>query len=377
MPKDEILAELRQVIREPDNTYIQDWKKSGGLTMGYFCTYMPLELFTAAGILPVRIRGAGCEDSSPADAYLSNRICPFVRHATSLALDERYDFLDGAVFLNTCDHVRRANDVWKAKTSIPFFDMVSVPRTPREALLPWYMEEVNNLRSHMEDHFKVKVTDEALREAIETHNKVRQRLIRLNDLRGMDKPRLTGEEMLIVSVASQLIPAGRFIELADELIADIEATEPEDRNIRARIVVIGGELDEPEFLRIIEGQGAAVVADNVCFSTRYFSQLIQNAGDPLETICRGYLFNIPCSRMIGMFPQRYEQLEKLMRKYNAEGVIFQRMKFCDPWGGDAHNMMHRKKTTGMHLLVLDREYGVSSVGQVKTRVQAFLESLGK
>jgi len=377
MKKDEILAEFGEVIKGPDNRYLQEWKKSGGRVMGYFCTYVPKELFTAAGMLPVRIRGAGSEDSGAADTYLSNRVCTFVRHATSLALAERYDFLDGAVFLNTCDHVRRANDVWRAKTNLGFFGFLSVPRNARESLLPWYVEEVSNLKSQMEQHFGIKVSEDSLREAIQLHNQVRQRLITLNELRGQDPPRLTGEEMLSIALASQLMPAAPFLERADELIAELKNHPPEARPIRARVVVIGGELDEPAFLRVIESQGAAVVADNVCFSARSFSQMIPVEGNLLEAICRGYFFNIPCARMIGGFPKRYEQIEALVKKYQAKGVIFQRMKFCDPWGGEAHKMLHRKKTTGLHLLVLDREYGVISTGQIKTRVQAFLETMGK
>lgn len=376
MTREEILAEFRAVIQGPRNRYLEEWKHTGGRMMGYFCTYVPRELFSAAGFVPVRLRGAGSTDSSAADTYLSNRVCTFVRHATSLALAEKYDFLDGAVFLNTCDHVRRANDVWRAKTSIGFFGFLSVPRTPREALVPWYVEEVRRLQSQMEEHFGIQIRDDALREAIQLHNQVRQRLIELNEFRGSPSPRLSGEEMLIIALAAQLMPAPRFLELADSLVSCLPDASPLERPVRARVVVIGGELDEPEFLRLIESQGAAVVADNICFSARAFSQKIPLEGDPLETLCRGYLFNIPCARMIGAFPDRYRQLEILMAKYQARGVIFQRMKFCDPWGGDAHKMLHRKKTTGLSLLVLDREYGIISTGQIKTRVQAFLEAMG-
>jgi len=165
--------------------------------------------------------------------------------------------------------------------------------------------------------------------------------------------------------------------MADDLLKDLENGEPVNRNARARIIVIGGELDEPAFMRVVEEQGAAVVADEICFSTRYYSQLVPDSGDPIETLCESYMFSIPCARMIGAFPDRYERIQSLMKKYNAEGAIFQRMKFCDPWGGDAHNLLHRKKSSPMHLLVLDREYGVVSTGQIKTRVQAFLESMGK
>jgi len=377
MDKQGVLAEFREVIKGPDNHYIRSWKKSAGRVMGCFCTYVPLELFTAAGMLPVRIRGAGCEDSGPADTYLSNRACTFVRHATALALEEKYDFLDGAVFLNTCDHVRRGNDVWRAKTGIDFFAFISVPRQVRESLFPWFMEEVSNVRSAMESRFGVKVSDDSLREAIDLHNQVRTRLIALNDFRVLERPPITGEEMLVVAVGSQLIPPKKFLELADALIPALKSSSPEGPPPRARLVVIGGELDEPDFVRAIESQGALVVGDDVCFSTRHFSQLIENEGDPFEAVCRGYFFKVSCARMIGGFPERYALVRDLMVKHRADGAVFQRMKFCDPWGGEAHNFMRRKKAEGMNLLVLDREYGVISTGQIKTRVQAFLESMGK
>lgn len=377
MDKHDVLTEFREIIKGPDNAYIREWKSSGGPVMGYFCTYVPVELFTAAGMVPLRVRGAGCEDSGPADAYLSNRACTFVRHSTALALEERYDFLDGAVFLNTCDHVRRANDVWRAKTGIGFFAFISLPRNVRESLLPWYMEEVGNVKSELEDHFGARISEDSLRRAIDLHNRVRSRLISLNELRMRERPPLSGEEMLTIAVASQVMPPHKFVELADDLLPVLEEADPEGDPPRARVAVIGGELDEPEFLRAIESMGAAVVADNVCFSTRYFDQLIQNAGDPFEALCRGYFFNIPCARMIGGFPDRYDRVQGLLERFGADGVIFQRMKFCDPWAGDAHNLLRRKKSGGLNLLILDREYGVISTGQIKTRVQAFLESMGK
>lgn len=377
MNKNEIMAQVRTAIREPGNRFISEWKQKGGKTIGYFCTYTPTELFTAAGLLPVRIRGAGSTDSGPADTYMSSRLCTFIRHATTLALEERYSFLDGEVALNTCDHVRRAHDIWVHKTEIPFHGFISVPRKQGESLYPWYQEEIENLKAQIEEHFKVKITRADIKDAIHVHNEVKKRLIDLNVFRRDDPPKLKGSEMLSISVISQLMPRDEFIKLADELIAALKDEPPYNDKPRARVVVIGAELDEPEFIEVVESMGAAVVGDGVCFGTRYFDELIPEADAPMETLCRHTFFKVPCSRMVGGFPERFEYVQKLINHCRADGVIFQRMKFCDPWGAEAHNMIHRYKNTDGHLLVLEREYGVVAAGQVKTRVQAFLEAMGK
>jgi benzoyl-CoA reductase/2-hydroxyglutaryl-CoA dehydratase subunit BcrC/BadD/HgdB len=144
------LDKFREVIAGPTNQHIQDWKSSGRGVIGYFCSYVPVELIQAAGLLPVRLRGAGSTDSGPADAYLSARICTYVRHTLTLALQGQYDYLDGEIGLNTCDHVRRAFDLWRHKTKVPFHGFISVPRSVRDSLFPYFKEEIENLKSALE-----------------------------------------------------------------------------------------------------------------------------------------------------------------------------------------------------------------------------------
>ena len=94
-------------------------------------------------------------------------------------------------------------------------------------------------------------------------------------------------------------------------------------------------------------------------------------------MCRHTFYNVPCARMVGGFPKRFEFVEQLVNQCKADGIIFQRMKFCDPWGAEGHNLLRRYKNSDRHILVLEREYGVVATGQVKTRVQAFMEAMGK
>jgi benzoyl-CoA reductase subunit C len=373
----EHLQKFKSVITGPENEYISRWKGSGRGVIGYFCSYVPVELISAAGLLPVRLRGAGSTDSGPADAYLSSRVCTYVRHALTLALLGEYNFLDGEIGLNTCDHVRRAFDLWRHKTKVPFHGFISVPRNVRESLYPYYREEIENLKASLQEHFKVQIGDDELRAAISSRNRVRERLRRIDAARAGEIPRLTGAEALTVTIASFVLPPDDFCRMADELLAELENQDPSGPVPRARLLLGGSELDEPGFVEALESQGAVVAADTLCFGTRaHHSPVAEDADDPLDALGQRYFFQISCARMIGNFPDRFETLVGMVKERKIDGMVFQRLKFCDPWGAEGHKLRLRCKRMGLPLLVLEREYGLVHKGQVKTRVQAFLEMIG-
>ena len=373
---EEILREIRGLIRTHTNRHVEDWKAQGNPVIGYFCPYMPPELILAAGALPLRFRGAGSEDSSLGDAYMSGRICTYVRHVMSLVLDDKFDFLDGEITLNTCDHVRRAADVFNKKTSIPFQGFLSVPRNPRESLFSYYLAELRKLLDGLSEHLGRPVGDQELREAIRTMNENRQRLQTLNQMRLEDRPKLSGAESLAVHISSQVLPPTVFADLADRLL-DALKERPGLDSSRGRLLLVGAELDEPEFVEAVESQGALVVADLLCFGARSVLEVIdEQAPDPLDAIGRAYFFRPSCARMIGDFPNRWENVKQLATTARADGLIFERVMFCDPWGAELHNMMLRaEKEDTLPVLSLSREYNIVPTGQVKTRVQAFVEKI--
>ncbi|MFC1474443.1 2-hydroxyacyl-CoA dehydratase subunit D [bacterium] len=375
MPED-IFREISELIRTHTNRHVDEWKASGQPVVGYFCQYMPAEIILAAGAMPLRLRAAGSEDSSAGDALMSSRICTFVRHVVSLAVDGKYDFLDGVINMNTCDHVRRAADVFNKKTDIPFNGFVSIPRTPRESLFGYYVSELKKVLTGMEEQFGIKVNDGTLRVAIKTMNDNRRRLARINELRKEAKPRLTGAESLGIHILSQTLPPPIFQNLADRLLEKLESRPGLDTSA-GRLLLIGAELDETEYVEAIESQGALVVADLLCFGARsVLPPIDEDAPDPLEAIARAYFFRPSCARMIGDFPARWEALNNAVADAGADGVVFARIVFCDPWGAEVHNVLHRvKKESPFPVLSLSREYGVVSSGQLRTRVQAFLEQI--
>jgi benzoyl-CoA reductase subunit C len=372
----ETLRLISSLTRASSNPYVEEWKAVGKPVIGYFCHYVPRELILAAGALPLRLRGVGSGDSSLGDTYMSGRVCTYVRHTMTLVLEGAYDFLDGQITSNTCDHVRRAADLFRKKSAVPFHGFLSVPRNPRETLYNYYLDELKKLKSGLEHHFDVTIDGEKLRQAICVMNAHRRRLKKIDQMRLLDRPKLTGAQSLAVHVASQVLPPLVFQGLADQLIAELEET-PGLEIPQVRILLVGAELDEPLYVETIESQGALVVADLLCFGARsVLDPIEENAVDPLDAIGRAYFFSSSCARMIGAFPERWEVLTRTVTRTGVDGVIFVRIVFCDPWGAELHNILHRLKAEQTFpLLSLSREYGIVPTGQIKTRVQAFVEKI--
>ncbi|MEM2205025.1 MAG: 2-hydroxyacyl-CoA dehydratase family protein, partial [Candidatus Hadarchaeales archaeon] len=173
-----------QVSSGISNPHVEGWKREGGRVIGYTCSYFPEELVHALGMLPFRIRGAGCSGTHLADAWYGPVNCSYTRCCLQLVLEGRYGFLDGAVISRTCDHMRRMYDCWKAAGNLPpFFYYFGIPHTLTEHGLEFYREEISSLLGAMERHFGTKLEGERLEEAVREYNRGRRLLLELNEKR--------------------------------------------------------------------------------------------------------------------------------------------------------------------------------------------------
>jgi len=140
------------------------------------------------------------------------------------------------------------------------------------------------------------------------------------------------------------------------------------------LMLIGSVMTNPEFIKSIEELGVIVVTDELCTSTRYWSDpvVLEGAKNPLEAISRRYLSNFPCARM---YPStdRFDRVVKLAREARVDGIISETIRYCVPYAHDIPLISDRLKAENIPLLTLDVEYGTSGSGQIRTRVQAFLE----
>ncbi len=370
--------ELSQAAETLVNPAIQGWREQGGKVVGYFCSAMPEEVITAAGLLPFRMRATGSTGTELSDTYFSSINCSFPRHCFNIALQGGFDFLDGVICMNSCDNIRRIYDNWKRQLPTTLVHIMSLPRKTGEPQVEWFHDEVANLKQLLEKHFDIEITDERLWDAIKLHNETRRLQRKLYDLRKADNPPITGTEALAVTVAGTAMPKERYNQLLRELLDELSESVG-NADYRARLLLMGGILDDPAYVKVIESQGGLVVTDSLCFGSRIlWNDIDEGASDPIAALAQYYVADRPsCPRMFGDYERRIGLVRDMIRDFKVDGVILERLAFCDHWGFEQLTIENDLKDDNVPCLIMDREYIMSGVGQLRTRVQAFLETMGR
>jgi benzoyl-CoA reductase/2-hydroxyglutaryl-CoA dehydratase subunit BcrC/BadD/HgdB len=370
-----ILDETRELASLTNNHYLEEAKRQGKKIIGYFCSYMPEEIIHAAGFVPYRMRAVESKSTTKADAYYSSINCTFVKHCFNKALNGDFAFLDGVVFVNGCDHSRRMYDNWRyAGIGPSFLYMFFAPHMINEAALEYFSLECGKLKSSIEKHFNVSITEESLRASIELYNRKRRLLADIYALRKNKNVPIKASELLGVMLAVTAVPVEKAIDILTNVKKFIEGrvvSKPDDM----RLFISGGCIEELEHLELIEDCGCVIVADNTCLGTRHFLDEIGTEENPLKAIAQRYLSHLSCPRMMGDFQRRLDYLLTVKEEYGIDGVIIEKLKFCDIWGGEIYLHRVESKNRAIPLLALERELYGGGAGQVKTRVQAFLEKL--
>jgi benzoyl-CoA reductase/2-hydroxyglutaryl-CoA dehydratase subunit BcrC/BadD/HgdB len=259
-----------------------------------------------------------------------------------------------------------------------YLEFLTLPRQTGPDQIAWYTQELRNLRGSLEEHFELEVKDDDVRRAISLANETRRLQRQLYVLRKRTRPPLTGAEALVVMVAGTAMPKEEYNELLTELLAQLDQADGVD-GYRARLMVTGGTLDDPSWIQAIEEVGGLVVTDGTCFGARImWEDIEEGVRDPLEALARYYLADRPsCPRLVDKQESRRDFTTSMAREFNCDGIVGEKMMFCDMWDIENYLLASDLKEEGIPFLRVEREYITSGTGQLKTRVQAFIESMGK
>jgi benzoyl-CoA reductase/2-hydroxyglutaryl-CoA dehydratase subunit BcrC/BadD/HgdB len=228
---------------------------------------------------------------------------------------------------------------------------------------------------HLEAAFDTKVSDQDLCQSMNAADHVRTLMTRLNEFRKEDPPRLSGAEFLNIALTGMSIPKERFCEKLGELIPELEQRQVEGKG-RPRLLLIGGACDSPGFIDFLEQGGAWVVADGVCFGTRYYQEYADpEAEDPLHAIANRHARRMACPSVMNTFEKNHDRLLQTIRDFRIDGVVCARLKFCDHWAGFRKLLTEALAGDDIPVLDLEREYPTTGSGQIRTRMQAFLEMI--
>lgn len=340
--------------------------------IGWTNTYVPEEIIMAAGFLPYRIMGAPIP-LNLSKTYLSGNLCSSVQSILECALKREYDFLDGVIIGASTDAAKRLYDVWIRYVATSFCNLFDIPKFINENALIHYTESVRSLVEAIEKHFKIKIKDSDIKDAISICNKTRKLLIALSDLRKTNNPAITSQEFLEVCKLAMMSNKSEFNDSLEAFLRQIKPEKTTGQSLR--ILLTGSFQDQSWLLDIIEERGAIVVCEDFCTRLRYFYGLVEDDADLIRAIAKRYLNGKPSSANLVSLDQRTDYLLRLIKEFNIDGVIYYILKFDDPYLFEFPDIKDILSSNSIPVLRIETEHNTSATGQIMTRVQAFIETL--
>ena len=380
------LIYFENLLENADNELVEKAKADGKLAIGYTCFHIPEVLLNVGNCFSVRLRAPRTGSIDIATYYMSNYTCEYARALVERGIEGGYNFLDGLAGVDACSMMNRFYEhfeLLKMNEKPNFFvTHTDMPYKVVDYSVRHYIKQMRiRLLDIMEKNYGVDTSDKAIRKAVKEHNEVCRIISELGQMRKAENPVITGYEFHVLNLVTYTCPKYLILPYLRETLEELKHREPDEKPaFRAKVAVVGSEIDDPSLTKLIEDCGALVVSDRYCFGSTPGREVIElNDDEPaLDQICRHYMEVSECARYISdeKVAQRRQTADRLAREYNADGIIYEQMKFCDYWGFERALASHIMSTEmGWPVLSIDRPYNARSSGQLRTRFQAFVESL--
>ncbi len=367
---------FEELLEYPLNRLVEQASQEGRMAIGYSCSFVPEPLLMADRLFPVRMRAPGVAGTEIADIYMSTLTCSYTRSLLEFAFDNRYDLIQGWVHVPSCAHMQRFIDNLEYLRKPVFSHVIDVPRKETPFTTQWLAAELGMLATRLSDHFGIDTGAASVARAIEEWNRFCRAVLLIGDLRKNEHPPITGADFHRIVMAGLVSPKDLVLPAIESLYAEIqnrEGTFP----CRARLMLVGAHLHDPALIGIIESQGGLVVADRFCTGSIPGLTPVETEGDPIRCLAEHTFRKTLCPRMMEDFDRRLQTIIDTVRDFRVDGVVIEVIKFCDLWGVDTMPLVGALRKEGIPVLKMEREYAAGGEGQLRTRVQAFIESLGR
>jgi benzoyl-CoA reductase subunit C len=370
------IKELYEAVYEP-LTYARRLKEqSGKKIIGYMCTYAPEEIIQAAGAHPLRLFGSN-KNIFLADGHLQAYCCSLVRGVMEDALSGDLNFLDGMIFPHTCDTIQRLSDIWRLNISYGFhLDVILPVKLDTKSAGDYMIDVLNLFRNDLEKALQVRITDDDIKKSISLYNEIRNGLKKVYELKNRNPEVIGGKDLSVLVRAAMIMERNDYLKILLSVIDELEKKSSTAKSTKARrLIISGGICSQPDIYSVIEDAGGVVVGDDLCTGSRYFEGIIKTAGEPIAAIAERYLQRPVCPAKHMDKNARAGNLIKIAKGSKAAGVIFMLLKFCDPHAFDYPYLKEMLDEASIPSLLLEVEDQPQAQGQLKTRIEAFLETL--
>lgn len=370
-----IIRELSALANYPYNMLRERKQQSGQKIIGSTLTDVPEELIHAAGLFPFTILGTN-RPIRRASALLPDNSCSLSRSDLELVLTYERDLFDGFVLPQIDDTTQHLSDIWRRKVPASFFECYLIPRqVDRPSSRQWLLDETNRLKENLERFTGRKISEGALRKSISIYNENRRILRGIYDLKRQGCGLIENRVFFELIKSSMFLPKETHNGYLKELVPQLEKREPSGEPKCLRFVVAGVVWEPPAVMTILDELGINVVGDDLCTGTRYIEKDVALDGDPIDGLVKRHFERGPFSPIHDQGNQILDNLLDLVQRFEAHGVLYLHLKFFESQDYDLPDLNQEMKRRGVSMYVLDTEYQTTHLAQMKTRIQAFAESL--
>ena len=380
------LIYFENLLQEANNDLVKQATDDGKLAIAYTCYHIPEVLLNLDNCFSVRLRAPRTGSMDIATYYMSSFLCGYSKAILERGIEGGYNFLSALIGSETCSEMNRTYEHFELLNLVPndkfFVTFVDSPFKIEKHTVKHYANQLRvKVLDKLQEVYGIDTSDVALRKAVEEHNEICRLITEIGEYRKEENPRITGYEFHVLCVATYCCPKYLILDKLRETAEELKTREPDQKkNYRAKIVVVGSEMDDPDFTKLIEDSGALVVADRFCFGSMPGREeiILNDEDDVLTQIALHYMKTSQCPRYMSheKVQERRDYVKQLVDEYNADGVMYEQIKFCEYWGYEralASYVMNGDY--GVPTAAVDRQYTASASGQLRTRVQAFVESL--
>ena len=377
---------FENLLQEANNDLVKQATNDGKLAIAYTCYHIPEVLLNLDNCFSVRLRAPRTGSMDIATYYMSSFLCGYSKAILERGIEGGYNFLSALIGSETCSEMNRTYEHFELLNLVPndkfFVTFVDSPFKIEKHTVKHYANQLRvKVLDKLQEVYGIDTSDEALRKAVEEHNEICRLITEIGEYRKEENPRITGYEFHVLCVATYCCPKYLILDKLRETAEELKTREHDaKKNYRAKIVVVGSEMDDPDFTKLIEDSGALVVADRFCFGSLPGREeiILNDEDDVLTQIALHYMKTSQCPRYMSheKVQGRRDYVKELVDKYHADGVMYEQIKFCEYWGYERALASYvLRGDYGVPTAAVDRQYTASASGQLRTRVQAFVESL--
>ena len=363
---------------------LRQLKEKGKKIVGYFVgDYVPEELIYAAGAVPLCLCHGG--DPMPANVALSvttRFLCPFARAQYGerlLGEQAYYQLIDMLVVPITCQHLRRAGDLWEYFTDVKVFRLGIPHEYDSQDGLNYYLDMSRGLKSSLEEFTGKPITDEKLREAIDLYNQMRGLFKEISLTKKETNPPISTLDFIKLNHASLYADPKFMVDVLDSLYQEIRDKQKESAVADApRLLLVSPNIAFGDYkvLELVNEAGGMIVAEEICEGVRFYWENVGSNGDLVEALAKRYLRErLPCAFMRNSARRRLDFIAGLAKEFNVAGIIWYQLLYCDTYDIESYFFIQEMEKLGLPVLKLESDYDILDRGPLRTRIETFIETL--